>query len=319
MKTKILIGSLIVALLVSLFYNLKPAKTWFISFPDANTRPTYNTYHHINEAHKLATGKGIKVGIIGKYFGFLDHQNMYAGGKDFTGDSESFEEIAEHGLWMATTLKEIAPDVEIYALCARENNREKEAQNISDAIDWAIANNLNILTYSAQAFRPEDRTVIDQAVGKAIAHGIVTTFIHYDLANNLLPDDFFPGTQDTGNREADVNIFHFDYNLLMIFRYENYLKSNRQVGNNVGGLPYFSNSSMSPVLAGIVAMMMEINPHLSPEAYKNTLVKTSYKTNYKGHLVSRVADAPAAISYLMNATDEKESSTEKIPVSEYIR
>ena len=166
MKTKFLIISLLALLMISVFFNLKTDDTWFISFSDANTRPTYDTFHHIKDAQRLATGKGIKIGIIGKYFGYAGHTDLYAGGKDFAGNKEAFEDIAEHGLWMATTLKEIAPDVEIYALGARVNDRAKESRNISEAIDWAIENELDILTYSGEQFRPEDRDVIDKAVHK---------------------------------------------------------------------------------------------------------------------------------------------------------
>jgi len=299
MKTKILITSLIVLLLLSVYYNLKPDDTWFISFSNANTRPTYDTFHHIKEAQQLATGKDIKVGIIGKYFGYADNKAIYAGGKDFTGNKESLENIAEHGLWMATNLKEIAPNAEIYALCARENDRAKETKNISEAIDWAIENDIDILTYSAKAFRVEDRELIDKAVLKAIDHNIVTTFIHYDLDDNILPCGLFPSCTDPYSRENDVNIFHLDYNLLMLFSYENYLKSGRNVGNNIGAHPYFSNSSMSPVLAGIVAMMKEIDNDLTPAEYKKILVETSKETEYNGYKVGHVVDAVEAINYLL--------------------
>ncbi|NOY36272.1 MAG: peptidase [Chlorobi bacterium] len=308
MKIKITIFLLSILLLVSVFYNIKPdtSGTWFISFPNANTRPTYDSFHHIRQAQELATGKGIKVGIIGKYFGYASNENLYAGGKDFTGNKEAFETIAEHGLWMATTLKEISPDVEIYALNARDKNRKNEAKAIIEAINWAVENDIDILTYSAEAFSHEYKEEINKAVRKAIDKGIVTTFIHYDAQENILPTGFFPNSPKTYAREADVNIFHFDYNVLMLFKYENYLKSGRKTGNNIGAHPYFSNSSMSPVLAGIIAMMKEMNNDLTPEEYKKILVETSKKINFQGYEVNHVVDAPAAIRYLLKETDTKE-------------
>lgn len=298
MKIKVLITTLVVLLIISVYYNLKPDDTWFISFPNANTRPTYDTFHNIKKAQQSATGNGIKVGIIGQYFGYTNNKNMYAGGKDFTGYKESFEDIAEHGFWMATTLKEIAPNVEIYALCAREKNRAKEAKNISKAIDWAIENNIDILTYSAEAFRVEDKEIIDKAVHKAINNNIVTTFLHYDLPENILPDGFFPESPESYEREADVNIFHFDYNHMLIFSYENFIKSGRKVGSNIGAHPYFSNSSMSPVLAGIVALMKEIKNDLPQVEYRKILIETSKEIEYNGYIVKHVADALAAINTL---------------------
>lgn len=300
MKIRITIILLISLLFISLFFNIKTStsNTWFVSFPEANTRHSYDTFHHIKKAQELATGKGIKVGIIGKYFGYSNNTNLYAGGKNFTGDKEAFETVAEHGLWMATTLKEISPDVEIYALNARDKNRENEAKAIIEAIQWAVDTNIDILTYSAEAFDIEYKEKIDKAVQKANDKGVVTTFIHYSGQENILPNGFFPNSSEFPVREADVNIFHFDYNVLMLFKYENYLKLGRDVGNNLGAHPYFSNSSMSPVLAGIVAMMKEVNNNLKPVEYKKILIETSKKINYQGYEVNHVVDAPAAIKYL---------------------
>jgi hypothetical protein len=300
MKTKITISSLIVLLLISVFYNLKSDDIWFVSFSNANTRPTYDSFHHIKQAQQLATGKGIKVGIIGMYFGYAEHKELYAGGSNFSGDQEAFEDIAEHGLWMATTLREIAPEVEIYALNARDQDPSKESKAIIEAIDWAIENDIDILTYSAQAFKEEYREDIDKAVRKALDHNIVTTFIHYDLQENILPNGLFPNSPKVYARPADLNIFHFDYNMMMLFSYEKFLKTDRKVGNNIGAQPYFSNSSMSPVLAGIIAMMKEVNNELTPAAYKTTLIETSKEIQYKGYTVKRVVDANAAINRLIN-------------------
>jgi len=306
MKSKVLFSTLTALLLVSIFYNIKPdSSLWYVSFKDANTRFTYDTFHQIKEAQQISTGKGIKVGIIGKYFGYANNKLMFAGGKDFVDNKEAFENIAEHGLWMATTLREIAPDVEIYALNARDNNRDKERVAIINAIDWAIDNDIDVLTYSAEAFRIEDRDAIDEAVRKAIAKNIVTTFIHYDLPENLLPYGLFPKSPVSYKREADVNIYHFDYNLLLLFKYEEFVKSGKQQSDNIGALPYFSNSSMSPVLAGIVCMMKEINNDLPAADYKRILIETSKELNYDGYMVKHVVDAKRAIQYLQHMTGSK--------------
>lgn len=296
-KTIILILGILTIVSGCCIFRSNHSRIWFTSFNDANSRMTYDFYHNIKQAQQLATGKGIKVGIVGTYFGFESNKELYAGGKDFTGDKKAFEEIAEHGLWMATTLREIAPDVEIFALNARDNNRDKETKAIIKAIDWAIENGINILTYSAEPFRPDDREDIDRAVLKAIDNNIVTTFIHYDLPENILPYGFFPEKPKFYSRKADVNIFHYDYNVLLLFNYENFLNSGKKMKNN-GSDPYFSFSSMSPVLAGIIAMMKEVNNNLTVEEYKKILIKTSKTIEYNGNQIDHVVDAYTAIKKL---------------------
>ncbi len=296
--------AIIVLLMISVFFNVKPGKNqlWFINFPDANTRPTYDYYHHINEAHNYATGKGIKVGIIDKYFAYSEHKKLYSGGIDFTGNNSDFENVGEHGLWMATTLKEIAPDANIFALNARCSDQKTEKVAIIKAIDWAIENKIDILTYSAEQFRQEDRAEIDAEVLKAVQNNITIIFLHYDLAENLLPYGFFPKSSEGYARESDVNIYHYDYNLLLIQNYENYINNGREYADR-GDMPYFSFSSMPPVLAGIVAMMKEKNSELTNHMIKEILVATSRELTYNNYKVEHVVDAVSAIKKAINMNE----------------
>ncbi|RPH34245.1 MAG: peptidase [Bacteroidales bacterium] len=286
-------------LVLSILVNIRCAltssdKLWYVNFYNANTRDNYETIHHIKEAQNISTGKGVKVGIIDKYFGFKKHEKVYTGGKDFLNSKEKFEQIDEHGFWMATTLKEIAPNVEIYALNARCSDKAKEANAIVSAIDWAIENKIDILTYSGEPFAPQFVGLIDSAVSKANSKGIVTTFIHYTYPTNTLPYILSPNNDEGYSREPDINIFHFDYNLLLLDSYKKYLKANRKPTSG-DATPFLSLSSMSPVAAGIVAMMMEVNHNLSPLDYKQILIDTSREMDYKGSKITHVVDAPSAI------------------------
>ena len=301
-RTAILI---VVVLLLSLSLNVLLYLEFrnspkYVSFSDANTRETYDTVHHIREAHRTATGRGIRVAILDKYFGFRKHRELYADGRDFIDDPGAFEAISEHGYWMATTLKEIAPGVEVLALNVRTGDKTREADAMIRAINWAVDEGVNILTYSAQPFRPELRRGIDDAVRKAADRNVVTTFIHYPLSENLLPTGLFPAEGGADGREPDLAIYHFDYNELLLFVYERHRKLIEAGRTPRSGdeIPYFSISSMSPVLAGIVAMMMEVKGGLAPAEYKRVLIATSRSIEYKGRTVERVVDAPRALEYL---------------------
>ncbi|MCP4545597.1 MAG: hypothetical protein GY835_03895 [bacterium] len=100
--------------------------------------------------------------------------------------------------------------------------------------------------------------------------------------------------------------------LLLLFKYEKYVDSGRKPTRKVGDLPYFSNSSMSPVLAGIVAMMKEVDNSLPAAEYKRILVETSREIDYDGYQVGHVVDAARAVSYLleMNARAPAEQGGE---------
>lgn len=275
---------------------------WNIHFPDANLRETYDSMHHVKEAHKVSTGAGIRVGILDWCFGYEEHEGLYAGGKDFTvfeDHEEAFNHASEHGYWMAQTLREIAPGVEIYALGTYDPDSEKEwVDALVEAIRWAEEQEIDILTLSHQAISAENRGRLDEAVNEAIGKGIVTTFIHYDNPGNILPWGIWDSSGDGYyNRDADINIFQYDYNTLFT---NDYLSIAEEPDYNeiYKGQLYTSVSSMSVVTAGFVAILMEIDDSLTPAQYKEILIRTSYPAEYEGERAEHVADIDAAVQYL---------------------
>ncbi len=275
-----------------------------VSFSNANSRDTYFTVHNVKAAHEISTGKGIKVGIMDWSFGYSAHKDLYADAVNFSENKDALEN-EHHGFWMATVLKEIAPDCEIYALSTTDMSEDKMVDNMVKAIDWAIEKDIDVLTYSNAPFSEKNRPKIDEAVEKAINNGIVTTFIHYDSPNNLFPDGFFEYSD--GNRDADVNILHYDYNHLFLNKYEKFIGFQGDYSKIKSGddVPYLSMSSTSPVLAGFVAILKSINPDLSPMEYKEILVKTSYQKEYydwgfgRNTNIPHVADIGKAASYMV--------------------
>jgi len=97
------------------------------------------------------------------------------------------------------------------------------------------------------------------------------------------------------NRDPDINIFHFDYNVLLINNYINYLEEG---DTNAKFRLYLSFSSMSPVTAGFVAILKSINRGLTPLEYKNILIKTSYQMEYNGENADHIVDIGKAVKYL---------------------
>ena len=261
-------------------------------FPNANSRPTYFTVHNVHEAWVISKGEGIKVGILDHSFGYDVHKDLYTGGKNFqTGDwGESFNNVSHHVFWMASTLHEIAPSVEIYALGTYSSDESDKVDAMIQAINWAIANNIDVLTYSAARISPVNRVRLDSCVDRAIAKGIVTTFIHYPHPGNILPTWLGPMTGDD-EREPDVNILHYDYSVVFTKPYVNWM----QDGAEAGYRPFLSISSTSPVTAGFVAMLKSVRPDLTPIELKRILMETSRATVFEGKESPRTVDIAAAI------------------------
>lgn len=288
-----------------------------ISFSNANSRETYFTVHNVKEAHKLSKGKGIKVGVIDRSFAMNENKWLYSGCIDLTGVSKELYECDGHGLTMATVLKEIVPQSEIYAINAInfdedkafEEQDEKRSEYLIKAFDWAIENKIDILTYSYAKFADKFRDNINDAITKVVENGIITTFIHCDSDNNIYPYGCLKFCNDEKfRREPDVNIYHFDYNTLFTEQYERYniAKKKGEIIRSGNDLPYFSFSSMSPVLGGFVALLKSKNNLLTSEECKEILKKTSYEIIDKGenwynlNPCPRVVDIGKALQFLLS-------------------
>ncbi len=272
-----------------------------IVFGDANSRDTYFSMHNIARAYEVTKGKGIKVGILDTSFGYSKHSNLYAGGKDFADRENIFMNEEWHGYWMAVTLREIAPEVEIYALGVNFDNEDKKVESMIQAIEWAIENGLDVLTYSSSRLSEENEKKLDVAVNKANEHKIVTTFIHYPNPNNILPGGLFmsKGDIDYDGREPDLNIYHYDYNTVIISSYVNYMTASKDQRAQMVP-PFMSLSSTSPVTAGFVALLKSIDNTLHPAEYKRILMETSNKRLYNGVICPRVPDIYEAVKLVGN-------------------
>jgi hypothetical protein len=259
-----------------------------IKFNNANSRDTFFTVHNVKKAQSVSKGKGVKVGIIDWLFAYETNKSLYSGCTNISGEAPCLYEYGGHGLMMATTLCEVAPGCEIYAINSTLYNDVGEVNRIrffEKAINWAIENKMDILTYSNAAFSGDERIRANNAVQKAVKSGIITTFIHNDSEYNIWPYGCMGfGNDQKFSRLPDVNIYHFDYNTLFLPLYEKYsaiIESGEKIqsGND---LPYFSFSSMSPILAGFIAILKAIKPSLTSDECKKILRETSHEITTQG-------------------------------------
>lgn len=282
-----------------------------INFSNANSRQTHFTLHNIARAHEKAKGRGVKVGVMDWLFGMDGHRELYAGCADISGHPEYLSEACGHGMGMATTLKEIAPECEVYAINAvvyGEGGEELRLELFEKGIEWAIDNRMDILTYSHAAFTGEDKARADAAVRRAVENGITTTFIHNDSEYNIFPYGCMEFNAREGfSREPDLNILHFDYNTLFPSTYEKYSDALRAGEKIRSGdmVPFFSFSSMSVVLGGFAAIIKQLRPDFLSGQIRDLLVRTSYRIEAKGqdwydiNPCGRVVDIGRAVEELL--------------------
>lgn len=267
----------------------------FITFPEANNRTTIFSVHRIQEAHKLSKGKGCRIGILDHSFAYEKHPELYAGGEIFVPDNRTFLTTLEHhGYWMALTLKSVAPDAEIFALnTVSFSDRNRFTDYLSDAVDWAINNKMDVLTYSQAPVEAKSRSAFYNILDKAHKAGIITTFINTGHKGNITPTGLWQ--EKIEGRLADIHIYHFDYSVIPVDEYFKLKNGERTWWNQ----PFLSVSSTSPVLGGVIALMKAIEPDLDSKQCKKIITETAFTMDFEGKQIPYVLDAQAAVQEVL--------------------
>ena len=245
----------------------------FVYFKNGNkkAKESYYTVHNLLMAQKVSSGKGVKIGVIDWLFGNPNDEKMYAGFYDAT--EMGFLDKKEHGFAMCNTLKEVAPECQIFAIngMTRDsiNNDELRVEYLKKAINYAIQNRIQILTYSHKSI--DDKNALKEL--KEILHlaqenGIITIFLHCDIQGNIMPVAIGSKFE---NAQANIfAIYQYDYNSLNSVAYTKWLDSKK-----TDQTCFLSWSSMSPVLAGFIALLLEQKPELTKKEIIEILNKTS--------------------------------------------
>lgn len=262
--------------------------------PSSISEPTPFSIHNLYRAHEVSLGVGVKVGILDHSFGLEAHPDLYAGAKAFLAPNAGPGTAPEthRGYWMALSVREIAPKAEIFALEIPTGNSRHRSKAMVRALEWAVENGLDAITYCGGSFSEADRKILDPAVEKAIKAGVVVVFVDYHHPMNLLPGNVGDAGPH-GGRDPDLNIFSPDCGALRAGRFLALAESDDD------GIqrrrPFLASPSSGPIVLGMVALMRSLDPEVSPGEIKRVLVETSRAVEYDGILAERVPDALQAL------------------------
>ena len=256
---------------------------------------TYFSVHNIPAAHEITLGSGTKVGILDHSFGLASHPELFAGGKVFSkGPSiPSGENETHHGYWMALTLHEVAPEASIYALEVPRGDDKTRLDAMVKALDWAVEQELDVVTHCGGEFSPDDRVILDSAIERTVAAGVVVVFVDYPHTLNLLPGGFGPPTV-VGIRSPDLNIFSYDCTALFGNEFVAFMEPDDDV--IAKHRPFLARPATGSVTAGLVALLRSVSPEASPGDIKKILVATSRPVEYRGLTAARVPDVFQAVA-----------------------
>ena len=228
----------------------------------------YENILNIHSAHQIATGKNIIVALLDHLFDkdhhvFIDRMILPGCVID---DCPVFSSEG-HGTWIAQTLVEIAPDVKIMPVRIYGKNIYTNSDLYIKGIHYAVENRASIICSSHRPFLEKKQKDLDHAISRASKKGICFVEVHYkgDREDVIVPGlvEFAP--LDKGKKLVYVLGSHPKEKILF---------------STSWGL-----SQASPLVSGLIALMKEIKPQLSPFMTKKILLKSFTPTPQGYHLL----------------------------------
>ena len=194
-------------------------------------------------AWTVSRGRGVKVGLL------------YKDAPVFDPDME-----AGHGTWMARDLVKVAPGVKIMPVRFCGNGIFGDADLYIKGIEYAAANGADVISISHQPIPRNKQKEVDSAVAKAAEKNVVLVYIHYR------------GERDEVVVSNPVEFAAYDRNNRKVY----------VIGTNFiddSSFPFtWGFSQTAPIVSGVIAMMKEVNPKLTPLEINHILLKSVNKT-----------------------------------------
>lgn len=129
---------------------------------------------------KNYSGKGIRVAVFDTGIDVKNKDLNVVGGVSFVDGVKTYSDDNGHGTAMASILSAIkndsgylgvAPEIDLYSLKVLDKNGEGKYSSIIDGLQWAIDNNINIVSMSLGGL--EYSKILQDAINEAYAHNIL--------------------------------------------------------------------------------------------------------------------------------------------------
>ncbi|MBO2454304.1 S8 family serine peptidase [Actinomadura barringtoniae] len=242
----------------------------------------------INEAQSKATGKGISVAVVDSGVSTENPQlkGQVSGGADLT--KTSTEDCVGHGTWVAgiiaakkgmTPFYGVAPDAKIIPVKISNTADLNSADPISEGIEKAVSLNADVINVSAQF--PEDTPRMRQAVENALAHGIpvVAAAGNIDKKNGQTPGPLYPaqypGVISVGAIDQYGQLTDFSNGKGQVTVVAPGKDTLTTAPDGQWAVPKEGTSFATPYVAGVVALIKERYPKLTPQQVKQRIEATA--------------------------------------------
>lgn len=248
------------------------------------------TYFQIDDGWKSRTGKGVSVAIIDSG---IDENHPDLAGKvkesveaqkdnkriifEATGAGDS----AGHGTACAGIITRIAPDVEIHSIKVLGAGGLGDGQAFLAGLEYAIKQRCHIVNLSLGTTKPQFFAPLHDLLDRAYQAGCIVV-----AAANNLPQPSFPSVFSSSlisvskSDESDPFNFGFKYGEIIELTAPGVNVRTAWLNNGYRNLT--GNSFACPHIVGIIALLLDAYPNLTPFQVKSALYAIAQENQKEG-------------------------------------
>ncbi len=246
---------------------------------ETNEYSTISTYFHLDDNWKTRTGKGVSVAIIDSGVD-VSHPDLQ--GKVIESVEARVEErrvhfepsdagdSTGHGTACAGIISRIAPEAEFYSIKVLGAGNVGNSQAFLYGLDYAIKHRYRLINLSLGTTKSNYFAELHDLLDRAYRAGCIVV-----AAANNLPQPSFPSVFSSSlisvSKSIETDPFHFGFRYGEIIELTAPGVNVRTAWLNGSYKSLTGNSFACPHIVGIIALLLEANPSLTPFQVKTAL------------------------------------------------
>jgi len=250
-----------------------------VSGYESNENSTISTYFQIDDSWKQRTGKGVGIAIIdsGIDAAHADLQGKVkesvearAENKRIVFEPTTVGDSAGHGTACAGIVAGIAPDAEFYSIKVLGAGGLGDGIAFLAGLEYAIKNRYQIINLSLGTTKPQFFAPLHDLLDRAYQAGCIVV-----AAANNLPQPSFPSVFSSSlisvSKHEDSDPFNFGFRYGEVIELTAPGVNIRTAWLNNSHKKLTGNSFACPHIVGIIALLLEKYPELTPFQVKSAL------------------------------------------------
>ena len=240
---------------------------------------TISTYFQIDESWKSRTGKGVSVAIIdsgidenhpdlqGKV---IESVEARADNKRVLFERSETGDSAGHGTACAGIISRIAPDAQFHSIRVLGAGGLGDGQTFLAGLEYAIKKRYRLINLSLGTTKPQFFSPLHDLLDRAYQAGCIVV-----AAANNLPQPSFPSVFSSSliavSKSVETDPFQFGFRFGEVIELTAPGVNVRTAWLGGGYKSLTGNSFACPNIVGIIALLLETYPNLTPFQVKSAL------------------------------------------------